>query len=210
EVVEFLLGIGDGGTEGALEVLGGRGDFVLQVAQFVEFDLALDVGLHVVDVALQLPEPFAACARHPRQSLGPDDDQSGDRRDHQFGEGDVEHATVRMAESEAVSGDDHKGSPGCPDFRARDCTGRASAGEALAPRRGCQTFSLASTSMVLAVLFDVDDSAPACSAPSLTPSLKPRTAPPRSEPMFFSFLVPKTNMMMTSTINQCQMLIAPI
>src|SRR5690606_21493518 len=163
-----------------------------------------------VDVALQLAEPFAALAGDPRQSLRPDDDECGDRRDHQLGESDIEHATGRKAMSGAVSGDGRMDVPGCPDIRACDCPGWASTGEARLPRRVVQTFSLASTSMVLAVLFDVDESDPACSEPSLTPSLKPRTAPPRSEPMFFSFLVPKTSMMMTSTINQCQMLIAPI
>ena len=34
-------------------------------------------------------------------------------------------------------------------------------------------------------------------SPSFMPSLKPLTAPPRSEPMFFSFRVPKISTMMT-------------
>ena len=41
--------------------------------------------------------------------------------------------------------------------------------------------------------------------PSLMPSLKPLTAPPRSEPMFLSYLVPNTITTISSTINQCQM-----
>ena len=40
--------------------------------------------------------------------------------------------------------------------------------------------------------------------PSFTPSLKPLTAPPRSEPMFLSFLVPNTSTTINNTINQCQ------
>src|SRR5687768_18614366 len=42
------------------------------------------------------------------------------------------------------------------------------------------------------------------------PSLKPRTAPPRSAPMLRSFLVPKISITITRTISQCQMLNEPI
>src|ERR1700759_940497 len=42
-------------------------------------------------------------------------------------------------------------------------------------------------------------------APSRMPSLKPLTAPPRSEPMLRSFLVPKIITTTSSTISQCQM-----
>src|SRR3954463_10692627 len=42
------------------------------------------------------------------------------------------------------------------------------------------------------------------------PSLKPRTAPPRSVPMLRSFLVPKISITITRTISQCQMLSEPI
>src|SRR5690606_22245037 len=45
---------------------------------------------------------------------------------------------------------------------------------------------------------------------SFMPSLKPFTAPPRSEPMLRSFLVPKTSSTMTRTTSQCQMLNEPI
>src|SRR5690606_21376513 len=45
---------------------------------------------------------------------------------------------------------------------------------------------------------------------SFMPSLKPLTAPPRSEPMLRSFLVPNTSRTMTSTMSQCQMLNEPI
>src|SRR3954465_15082032 len=51
---------------------------------------------------------------------------------------------------------------------------------------------------------------PGASSPPLTPSLKPLTALPRSEPMLPIFLVPKINMTTTSTISQCQILIEPI
>src|SRR4026209_936359 len=42
------------------------------------------------------------------------------------------------------------------------------------------------------------------------PSLKPRTAPPRSAPMLRSFFVPKISITITRTISQCQMLNEPI
>ncbi len=41
--------------------------------------------------------------------------------------------------------------------------------------------------------------------PSFMPSLKPLTAPPRSAPIFYSFLVPNTMTTISSTTNQCQM-----
>jgi len=40
-------------------------------AQLVELDLAVDVGLHVGDVALQPAREMAERARHARQLLGP-------------------------------------------------------------------------------------------------------------------------------------------
>ncbi len=42
------------------------------------------------------------------------------------------------------------------------------------------------------------------SEPSFMPSLKPLTAPPKSWPMFFSFLVPKTSTTISKTTTQCQ------
>src|SRR5208282_1769033 len=42
------------------------------------------------------------------------------------------------------------------------------------------------------------------------PSLKPRTAPPRSWPILRSFLVPKISTTTSSTISQCQMLSPPM
>src|SRR5512146_331215 len=42
------------------------------------------------------------------------------------------------------------------------------------------------------------------------PSLKPRTAPPRSWPMLRSFFVPKISTTTSSTISQCQMLNPPM
>src|SRR5690606_9967817 len=41
--------------------------------------------------------------------------------------------------------------------------------------------------------------------PYVMPSLTPLTAPPRSDPMFLSFLVPNTMTTISSTISQCQM-----
>ena len=75
-----------------LEV-GGRGlHFLLQLAQLVELHLAVDVGLDVVDVALQAAEQVAQRARGLRQPLGADDDQRHDGDDDDFGKADVEHA----------------------------------------------------------------------------------------------------------------------
>src|SRR5262245_10007531 len=45
---------------------------------------------------------------------------------------------------------------------------------------------------------------------SFMPSLKPRTAPPRSAPMLRSFLVPNTKSTMTRTMTQCQILRLPM
>src|SRR3569832_365438 len=69
-------------------------------------------------------------------------------------------------------------------------------------------FSLASTSIVL--LSATWDGAVERSSSPLTPSLKPLTALPRSDPMLPSFLVPNTSMIITSTISQCQILNEPI
>src|SRR5690606_8795791 len=76
-----------------------------------------------------------------------------------------------------------------------------------APASGAQALGLASTSMVLASCCPAGG---VSALPSLTPALKPLTAPPRSAPMLRSFLVPNTSMMITRTISQCQMLIEPI
>jgi hypothetical protein len=54
------------------------------------------------------------------------------------------------------------------------------------------------------------EAASADSVPPLTPSLKPLTAPPRSAPMFLSFLVPKISTTTSSTMSQCQMLKDPM
>src|SRR5712671_5089211 len=48
------------------------------------------------------------------------------------------------------------------------------------------------------------------SPPSRMPSLKPRTAPPKSAPMSRSFLVPNISITITRTISQCQMLNEPM
>src|SRR3569832_1555713 len=69
-------------------------------------------------------------------------------------------------------------------------------------------FSLASTSIVL--LSATWDGAVERSSSPLTPSLKPLTALPRSDPMLPSFLVPNTSMIISSTISQCQILNEPI
>src|SRR3954470_10507572 len=81
-------------------------------------------------------------------------------------------------------------------------------------RRG-QDLLRASTSIVVLSLPTGPCDAVTCEAggtgvsgvlePSRRPSLKPLTAPPRSCPMFFSFLVPNTSTTINSTINQCQM-----
>ena len=58
---------------------------LLQLAQLLELQLAVDVGLDVGDVALQPAEEVPQRARRLRQLLGPDDDQRHDGDDDDFG-----------------------------------------------------------------------------------------------------------------------------
>ena len=78
----------------------GRGlHFALELAQLVELDLALDVGLHVVDVALRAAQQVADGAGHLGQAFGADDDQGDDADHHQFSEADIKHAMAARKES---------------------------------------------------------------------------------------------------------------
>ena len=54
----------------------------LHLLQFLELELAVDVRLHVGDVALQPAEQMAERARGLRQLLGTEHDQRDDRDDH--------------------------------------------------------------------------------------------------------------------------------
>src|SRR5690349_3209473 len=157
---------------------------VAHLAQLVELDLAVDVGLHVVHVALQPAGEVADGARHARQLLRPDDDERHHADDQQFRESDVEHAL------------ETKKAP-----RGRLAGSRAAA-QAL-----CSLLACTSPSTVLPVTCGV--SGPPA-VPSRMPSLKPRTAPPRSVPMLRSFFVPKISITITRTMIQCQMLSEPI
>src|SRR5690606_30291470 len=71
-------------------------------------------------------------------------------------------------------------------------------------------FSRASPSIVCPPEIFCCDALSAEASASFMPSLKPLTAPPRSEPMLRNFLVPNTSSTMTSTMSQCQMLNEPI
>ena len=80
------------GFDGRLELLRGALHLLLQLAQFVQFHFAADVGFHVTDIPLQAAEQQAHRARRLRQPLGADDDQRHDADDHDFGEANVKHA----------------------------------------------------------------------------------------------------------------------
>src|SRR5690606_15401456 len=71
-------------------------------------------------------------------------------------------------------------------------------------------FSLTSASRVPASAMRCCVLSSAGVSTSFMPSLNPRTAPPRSEPMLRSFFVPNTSSTITRTTSQCQMLKEPI
>src|SRR5712691_9648799 len=191
-----LGGYGGGGRSGGR----GRGGRVLDLRKgvqlafgFRQLALAVDVGLDVVDVTLQPAEQMAQRARNPGQPLRPDEDERHDRNHHQFGESDVEHGEVKK------SGSFQKKKAGTsPGVRMRAKTPQVFA------------FSLTSASMVRPVTWAAAPPSPGLSSEDFMPSLKPRTAPPRSAPILRSFLVPKTSRTIRSTTSQCQMLQVPI
>src|SRR5690606_1733812 len=96
--------------------------------------------------------------------------------------------------------------------KGRSCPGAPRVSRRVDQDRFWSTFSRASPSIVwsLPAIFCWLASADAPASASFMPSLKPLTAPPRSEPTLRSFLVPNTKRTMTSTISQCQMLKEPI
>src|SRR5690606_20852217 len=197
-LVELGLGLAHLGPYRILEARGGLAEAVAHLAQLVELNLAVDVGLHVAHVALQAPGQVAERARHPRQLLGPDHDQGHEADDHELGESYVEHAGRKALRSLQM-----KKAPGRTPLVAR--------------RQGAQALDsarlLTSPSTVLFATWAAgrwSPSSPGFSPPSRMPSLKPRTAPPRSAPMLRSFLVPKISITMTRTISQCQMLNEPM
>src|SRR6266699_45122 len=190
---ELAFGFRHLALDGVLESPRGILHGAPELAQLLQLDLAVDVGLDVVDIALQPAEQVAQGARHPRQPLRPDDDERHDRNHHQFGESDVEHGEVKKF------GPFQKKKAGTsPGVRMRAKTPQVFA------------FSLTSASMVRPVTWGAAPPSPGLSSEDFMPSLKPRTAPPRSAPILRSFLVPKTSKTIRSTTSQCQMLQVPI
>src|SRR5207302_1023538 len=66
-------------------------DFALQSAKLIKLHLAVDVGLDIADVALQSSKQMPEHARSLGQPFRPDDDQSDDGDDDDFGEAYIEH-----------------------------------------------------------------------------------------------------------------------
>ena len=64
----------------------------LQLAQFLEFHFARDVGFDVVDVTLHAAEQMAERARDLRQPLRANHDQGDDRDHDHLGKADIKHA----------------------------------------------------------------------------------------------------------------------
>src|SRR5664280_3274642 len=174
------------GRDGALDVARGVLELGLHLLQVFELDRAIDLGLDVGHVALRLADQRADGAGDARQFLRADHDER-DGTD----EGDLVEAEVDHGEREVLA--------------------------ALGRRSGRHDLVFASTSTVPG---SIVRAVPTCcvgeagsagdAVPSRTPSLKPLTAPPRSLPMFLSFLVPKIKTTTSSTINQCQMLKPPM
>src|SRR5438876_3357685 len=190
---ELAFGFRHLALDGVLESPRGILHGAPELAQLLQLDLAVDVGLDVIDIALQPAEQVAQGARHARQPLRPDDDERHDRNHHQFGESYVEHGEVRK------SGPFQKKKAGTsPGVRMRAKTPQVFA------------FSLTSASMVRPVTWGAAPPSPGLSSEDFMPSLKPRTAPPRSAPILRSSLVPKTSKTIRSTTSQCQMLQVPI
>ncbi|MOA34580.1 hypothetical protein D3C78_1559600 [compost metagenome] len=77
-----------------LDPLGGVFHFGLELAQLVELDFALDIGLHVIDVTLRAPKQVADGAGYLGQAFGANDDQGDDADHHQFSEADIKHSTA--------------------------------------------------------------------------------------------------------------------
>src|SRR5712691_202076 len=187
--VQLAFGFRHLALDGVLESPRGILHGAPELAQLLQLDLAVNVGLDVVDVTLQPAEQMAQRARNAGQPLRPDDDERHDRNHHQFGESDVEHGEVKK------SGSFQKKKAGTsPGVRMRAKTPQVFA------------FSLTSASMVRPVTWAAAPPSPGLSSEDFMPSLKPRTAPPRSAPILRSFLVPKTSRTIRSTTSQCQML----
>src|SRR5262249_46506252 len=103
---------------------------------------------------------------------------------HQFREAYVEHVSLRTK---------------------RRPVGRLLIADRRAAQAFCSVLPFTSPSIVLLAIGASD-----FSPPSRMPSLKPRTAPPRSAPMLRRFWVPKISITIRRTISQCQMLNEPI
>ncbi len=93
---------GDPGAHRGLELLRLVTHLLLQLLQLLELHLALDVGLHVGDVALHAPEQMPGGARDLGQALGPDHDQHHHADHHEFRKAEIEH--VCSLETGAAAG----------------------------------------------------------------------------------------------------------
>src|SRR5258708_7274743 len=69
----------------------------LHLAELRQLHLAIDIGLHLGNVALQAPEEHAHRARDLGQALGPDHHQGHDAADDELGKAEVEHVWTRGA-----------------------------------------------------------------------------------------------------------------
>ncbi len=68
--------------------------FFLQLAQFIQLDLAIDVALHIIDIALHAPQQMPRRARQARQFFRPQHDERDKRDHHHLGKADVKHKWV--------------------------------------------------------------------------------------------------------------------
>src|SRR5690606_12028306 len=170
-------------------------DLLLQLLELVELHLARHVGLHLGDVALHAAEQVTRRARDLGQALRPDHDQGHERDDDHLGKTEIEHGQGSAKPMEAAG--------------ARAAGVRRASG-ACAQEPILSDFSLTSASRVPASAMRCCVLSSAGVSTSFMPSLNPRTAPPRSEPMLRSFFVPITSSTITRTTSQCQMLKEPI
>jgi hypothetical protein len=108
--IELRLGLGHRGLDGILETGGGVLDLGLELAQFVELHLPIDVRFHVGDITLQLAHPGACLAGHLGQALRSEHHQRHDGDEQQFREAEVEHDRspagrgIRATPTNAASG----------------------------------------------------------------------------------------------------------
>jgi hypothetical protein len=183
-----------------VHVLRGRFQARLDVAQFVEFDLPVHLGLDLGEIALRPSHQVSCGARHPRQLFRPEDDQSDHADQAEFGHSDVKHGGAASGFGKRSECRDAANTmpASLPAWRRMTDSGRRfflrlDVDGLLVRRRGGRD-----------LLVDVRRGAVGIRVAHAL------TAEPRSEPMFFSFFVSNTIITITSTISQCQMLNEPI